>query len=131
VIDIVKGMEIPMSNFLEKCTEQWRDSGSLVLGLWLLFSPWLLGYTAVPTVAWTAYIVGIIVAVIALTGLVAYQRWGHWPNAVLGFWLIISPWIVSYADAPTAMWNHMVVGALLLILAIWSATTEYRMVTKG
>jgi hypothetical protein len=120
-----------MSTFMDKVTEQWQDSASLVLGLWLLFSPWLFGYTAVPAVAWNAYIVGIIIAVAALAALVAYQKWEEWLKAVLGAWLIISPWVVNYAGHQTAMWNHIVVGALVLILAIWSATTEHRMVMKG
>jgi hypothetical protein len=120
-----------MSNFMDKVTEQWQDSASLVLGLWLVFSPWLFGYTAAPTVAWNAYVVGIIIAVAAFAALVAFQRWEEWLKAALGAWLIISPWVISYGDFRTAMWNHIVVGALVLILAIWSATTEQRVVTKG
>jgi len=120
-----------MSTFLDKVTEQWQDSVSVVLGLWLLFSPWLFGYAGAPAIAWTAYIVGIVIAVAAFAALVAFQKWEEWLKAVLGAWLIISPWVISYGGHQTAMWNHIVVGALVLILAIWSATTEQRVATKG
>jgi hypothetical protein len=123
--------EMAVSNFLDKMTEQWQDTASLVLGLWLLFSPWLLGYTGTAAVAWTAYVVGVIIAVAAYAALVNFQKWEEWLNAVLGAWLIISPWVLNYGGLRTAMWNHIVVGALVLVLAIWSATTERRVVTKG
>ena len=106
-----------VSNFLDKMTEQWQDTASLVLGLWLLFSPWLLGYTGTAAVAWTAYVVGVIIAVAAYAALVNFQKWEEWLNAVLGAWLIISPWVLNYGGLRTAMWNHIVVGALVLILA--------------
>jgi hypothetical protein len=122
---------LAMSTFLDKLTEQWQDTASLVLGLWLLFSPWLFGYTEAPTVAWNAYLLGIIIAGAGIAALVAYQKWEDWLKAALGAWLIISPWVINYGAFQTAMWNHIVVGALVLILAIWSATTEHRMVTKG
>jgi SPW repeat len=120
-----------MSNFSDKLSEQWQDGANLVLGLWLLVSPWLFGYAAAPTVAWNAYVVGVIIAVAAAAALIAFQKWEEWLNAVLGAWLIVSPWVLGYTATTAAMWNHIVVGALVLILAIWSATTEHRMVTKG
>jgi hypothetical protein len=123
--------EMVMSTFLDKLTEQWQDSASFVLGLWLLFSPWLFGYTDAPAVAWNAYIVGIIIAVAAIAALVAFQKWAEWLKAALGAWLIISPWVITYGAFQTAMWNHIVVGALVLVLAIWSATAEQRVVTKS
>lgn len=132
-IGSVKGMEeLAVSNFSDKLTEQWQDTASLVLGLWLLISPWLLGYAVAPAIAWNAYVVGVIVVVAAGAALITFQKWEEWLKAALGAWLVLSPWVLTYGAFKTAMWNHVVVGALVLILAIWSATTtEHRMVTKG
>ena len=37
--------------------------------------------------------------------------------AVLGFWLVISPWVFQFADALTPRWTAVVVGSLDLLLA--------------
>jgi hypothetical protein len=38
-------------------------------------------------------------------------------NVLAGFWLIIAPWFLGYSGVPTALWNDVVVGAAVLILA--------------
>lgn len=45
----------------------------------------------------------------------------HWQdpvNAVLGAWLILSPWALGFAGDMMAMWNFVAVGALLLATAL-------------
>jgi hypothetical protein len=37
--------------------------------------------------------------------------------AVLGFWLVISPWVFQFADALTPRWTAVVIGSLDLLLA--------------
>jgi len=48
-------------------------------------------------------------------------------NAGIGAWLIIAPFILSYSGIESAMWNDIVVGAWLLIVAGLRAvnTTKY------
>jgi hypothetical protein len=47
-------------------------------------------------------------------------------NILLGIWLIISPWVFGYASAgPAPMWNSVVVGALVLILAATRFSTPH------
>lgn len=47
-------------------------------------------------------------------------------NVLLGIWLIISPWVFGYASAgPAVMWNSVVVGALVLILAATRFSTPH------
>ncbi len=47
-----------------------------------------------------------------------------WANFVLGLWVIVSPWIIEHIMAPggvvteTAMWNHYVIGTVVVILAV-------------
>ncbi len=38
----------------------------IVLGAWLLFVPWILGFVATGVVAWTAWVIGIVVIALAL-----------------------------------------------------------------
>lgn len=45
----------------------------------------------------------------------------HWQdpvNALLGAWIILSPWVVGFADERIAMFNFVAVGVLLIAAAI-------------
>jgi SPW repeat len=44
---------------------EWEEWLNLVLGLWVVVSPWLLGFAGQPTARWVHVIVGLIVAVLA------------------------------------------------------------------
>lgn len=44
---------------------EWEEWLNLVLGLWVLVSPWVLGFTTLTTARWVHVIVGLIVAVVA------------------------------------------------------------------
>jgi hypothetical protein len=49
------------------------------------------------------------------------KRMKHWQdpvNALLGAWLILSPWVVGFADERIAMFNFVAVGVLLIAAAI-------------
>ena len=70
-----------------------------------------------------ARIVGIVVAVAAIATLVAFHKWEEWVNALLGLWLIVSPYVLGFTMPRDAMWNQIVVGVLIGGLAIWAAVT--------
>ncbi len=38
----------------------------IVLGVWLFFVPWILGFVATGVVAWTAWVIGLLVVALAL-----------------------------------------------------------------
>lgn len=50
---------------------EWEDWLNLVLGAWLFFSPWIFSYTTMTNMAWNSYIVGVVVALIAIWGIAA------------------------------------------------------------
>lgn len=113
-----------MSNFNDTLKQHWRDVINLILGLWLIISPWALGYLADTTAAWNAYIVGIIVVVAAAATLVAFHRWEEWINVALGAWLIVSPFLFGQEGHAVVMWNQIVTGVLVGGLALWAAFAE-------
>jgi hypothetical protein len=63
----------------------------------------------------------VIIAVAAIAALVAFQKWEEWVNAALAAWLIVSPYILGFSALASALWNQIVVGVLVGILAIWAA----------
>jgi hypothetical protein len=98
-----------------------------VAGLWEVLSPFILGYSAITVALWNAIIVGVVLIVLAawaaLSEQVRLDRNLEWINAVLGVWLILSPFALNYSTVVTALWNNIIVGVVVIVLAAWAATT--------
>jgi hypothetical protein len=111
-------------------SDRWRDWVMLALGAWLFLSPWSLGFTlgapegaemaaGFTTAAWNAWIVGVVIAALALWAALKFAEWHDLTNGVLGVWLVVSPWILGFPALTAAVWNHVVVGLLVVALAAW------------
>ena len=107
---------------MERFSTYWQDTVNFLLGVGLFFSPWLFGYESVQNAAWNAHIVGVIIAVMALITLFAFQSWEEWVSGVLGLWLIISPWLMGFGSVIAPAMTHVLIGLAVVVLAIWSAT---------
>ena len=110
-----------MATYDEKLTSQWKDAGNVVLGLWLAISPWARSYANAATPAWNAHIVGVIIAVAALAALTAFQQWEEWVNTALGAWLMVSPYVLGFSALTYPLWNQIIVGLAVAVLATWAA----------
>lgn len=112
--------------------QRWQDWIMLAFGVWLFFSPWILQYRSFSGVAaWDAYILGILIAIFALSALARPQMWPEWVNLVLGIWMIISPYVLGFSNLPTATGNSIVLGILIALDALWAMakplpSTTYR-----
>ena len=104
----------------KRLTAQWKDAVNLVLGLWLIVSPWALGFVPDRMPTWNAWAVGVVIAVAALGALVAFNKWEEWVEVALGAWLIVSPYLLGFAAQMNATWNQAIVGIIVGGLAIWS-----------
>lgn len=97
-----------------------------VAGLWEVVSPFILGYSAITVAMWNAIIVGVVLILLAawaaLSQDVSTDRTLDWINAVLGLWLLVSPFVLSYSTTRVAMWNDAIVGIVVIVLALWAAT---------
>jgi len=51
---------------------EWEEWINLVAGLWLIVSPWLLGFAANMNAMWTHIVIGILAAAVS-----AWAIWGH------------------------------------------------------
>jgi len=89
----------------------------LALGLIILLTPWMFAFVGEPVTAWTAWITGGAIAVAAAVGLWSYPVPAFWVNLVLGLWAIVAPWIMGFAAMGSAMWSHVVLGALVALAA--------------
>jgi len=98
-----------------------------VAGLWALVSPFSLGYSAITMAMWNAVIVGAVLIILAagaaLSRDAGIDRNLDWINAVLGLWLVVSPFILGYSATMAALWNTIIVGLMVIVLAVWATFT--------
>ena len=104
--------------------KHWQDPVNLILGIWMIVSPWVLGYSMEATPTWNAVILGILIGVAALFALYRVMAWEEWGNVVLGVWLLISPWVLSFSSIRSAMSNAVIVGIVVAVLALWALGTD-------
>lgn len=100
--------------------KRWQDWGNLILGVWLVLSPWVLGFTDNLVAASTAWVLGAVIGVFAGIAVYMPKVWEEAVNVVVGACLLGSPWIVGFADHENATNNAVIVGALVVALGIWS-----------
>ena len=46
------------------------------------------------------------------------EEWEEWINLVLGVWIAISPFILGFKEQPLVMWNHVIIGGLIVLDAL-------------
>jgi hypothetical protein len=106
----------------------------VLLAIWLIASPFVLAYSRRPAALWDTIVVGIIVLCIAAARGANPLHWIglNWVTGLLGVWLIISPFVLGYANETAALWNSIVSGVVLGLFALWdgAATPVGRRVTR-
>lgn len=92
---------------------RWQDWTLVLLGVWLVISPFIgIGVTE-GTAAVNSYLIGTAVAFFAFAAISKPQMWKEFTNLVLGFWLVVAPFTLGFANllAPTV--NQVTVGILV------------------
>lgn len=106
---------------------RWQDWAILVLGMWLILSPFFFGYVSVSAAAWNAFAAGAAIALLAASALWApsFGLDEEWANLALGLWLVAAPFVLGfYAAEPLAAWNQTVVGLLVVADEIWAVAVR-------
>lgn len=113
--------------------QHWQDWGNLVLGLWVIVSPWTIAHVmaspenaagVIEAAMWNHYIIGITIALFAGLALFAFNVWEEWVNLALGAWLIVSPWLAGFSASAALTWNAVIIGILVVGLAGWAIGEE-------
>ena len=102
-------------------TAQAMECLSLLAGLYLAISPWVVGFDGLRSITVNNLITGIALAAIALGLGPAYERIHGmgWAAALIGVWTIITPWVVSGNVAVTrTIVSNVITGAVVLLLAL-------------
>ncbi len=101
----------------------WEDWTNLILGIWLIASPWVFHFATASAAVWNAWISGCVIAVLAAAALYQVQKWEEWTSAVIGIWLVVSPWVLGFSSDPVTTSNAVIVGLLVLCVAGWELYT--------
>ena len=102
---------------------------NFLVGVYLIISGWIGGTNGGNI--WNSIIAGIIVAVLAATRFSGATRpWASWVDALVGAWLIISPWVYGYAGTSWE-WNSIIVGIAIVVFGVWSALASDTSETPG
>lgn len=95
---------------------RWSQIPLLVLGLWLIVSPFSLGYRSVPLI-WSDIISGILVTALAVIAFRTKRVWAAWANAFVGLWLAFAP-IAFWAPDAAAYANDTLMGMFVITFAV-------------
>lgn len=109
------------SNFKLK---RWQDQVILLLGLWLLVSPWAFSYPEGSPQMLNAFASGLLIAVLAAFDLYKTYFWAVVVNLLVGVWVAVSPWILRLAEQRVVLWNELIVGIAVVVLALWELRTD-------
>jgi SPW repeat len=104
--------------------KHWQDPVNLMLGLWLIASPWILRYQSETYALWSAVGLGVLVAASAIAALFRVKAWEEWANVVLGLAAIASPWILRFSESVVATSNTVIIGIVVAALALWALATD-------
>ncbi|MDQ3775609.1 MAG: NAD-dependent epimerase/dehydratase family protein [Pseudomonadota bacterium] len=120
----------------------WPHYANIVLGLWLVTSPFALGYMSdyvpdanvlrvmkernLPSVewrnlamAWSDMVSGALIVIFGMLAASPSRRysWSQWASAAVGFWLLFAP-LVFWTPLPEAYNNGTLVGALVIAFSV-------------
>ncbi len=96
---------------------------NILLGIWVIVSPFALAFGLVPRALWNNVATGAVIVILGIIRTSVPQQSGwSWANAILGIWLIISPFVLAFA-MPVALWNNVILGILIAIVALANAAT--------
>lgn len=101
--------------------KRWQDWINVILGAWMVVSPWMLGLAASESLAaQTAWILGAAIVVFAGIAVYIHKAWEEVLNILLGIFLVASPWALGFADQRTPTTNAVIVGLLVTAFGVWS-----------
>lgn len=97
---------------------------SALVGIWLIAAPSALGIPSGPC-SWNGVIAGALILVFSGIRLLSrHTPVLSWGSAIVGAWVVMSPWVFNYLTAGFRTWNYVIAGALVAVIAVLSLTSS-------
>jgi hypothetical protein len=103
---------------------RWQNALNVGLGLWVMISPWGLGFSAAQEATWTTAVLGSALVVFAGAAAVEPRTWEEAMIIVLGLAVMVSPWLVGFAPGLSRRTSAEIAGVLVVALGIWALAAE-------
>jgi hypothetical protein len=115
-----------MSTLARAALARTASGINVLLGIWLVVSPWVFHYSAMAPAMWSSVIVGGFIVVIAAIRLASWRDTApfSWLNLFLALCTIASPWVYGYAANSGGVRDNVILGILIAALAIRSGGTS-------
>lgn len=110
----------PIGNYAEMMLQQheqwlWRDFVNILLGVWLITGPFVLGYQSA-ALTWSDVISGVLIVIFGVLSLAPRFELARWGICFTGLWLLFAPLVFWSPDA-SGYANDTLVGALVTALS--------------
>jgi hypothetical protein len=102
----------------------WEDPVNAIVGAWILMSPWMVGFAMVQVALANAVIVGTLLFTVSVAAAVIGRPWVEFATVTLGAWMLASPWVLGFDDAP-ATWASFIAGVVALALGAGALVTAW------
>jgi uncharacterized membrane protein HdeD (DUF308 family) len=100
-------------------SKRFIDWVNLLLGIWLIISPWVLGIVASTAATVVLVVMGAAIGIFSIWALVRLEdRAAEWWNFFLGVLLFVLPWIFRYTSTYSGAWNSWIVGFVVAVLSL-------------
>ncbi|HVM77122.1 MAG TPA: SPW repeat protein [Candidatus Paceibacterota bacterium] len=47
-----------------------------------------------------------------------------WTTLIVGVWIVISPWLLGFADISVMKWSNLAAGTVVILFAVWDIFGE-------
>ncbi len=114
---------MPVETSLRGADRSVQNWINLVCGVLLFISPWAIGFVGDVAAARTAWVGGIVIAVMAIAALIQFAEWEEWVSLIVGLAVAAAPWVLGFTALHYALAVCVVLGlivALSSITEIWS-----------
>lgn len=103
---------------------------SLLIGAWVVVSPWIWGYDDVDGAVTTDVVTGGVVIALTLAG-IAFPPLNAL-TVVAGLWLVVAPWMVGYGDegGPVGL-SDTLAGVVIAALGLAALTAASKRIVTG
>ena len=107
-----------------KYVKHWQDLVNAVMGVALMASPVIAGFVDHTVAMTNAAVVGMALVAVSMGAMLAPEAWEEWIEAVLGLWMVVSPWVLGFSANKAALASALVAGLAILVIAGWTLVTD-------